>query len=116
MGRYIFKLDEEHDEYIEWSTVTDSPASWPFSFDLAIECGYDPVRMNRALERGTSALWLNPPDGAWNDATIMIADSEGQGYIKREDLRAYVYAVLADEERDVKTNHSHKFVTRFDDD
>jgi hypothetical protein len=57
MGRAVAKLAD--DEYVEWSSITDSPVSWIKTRAEAVEV-WSEERVARADKHGDS---FQPPDG-----------------------------------------------------
>jgi hypothetical protein len=89
MPQYVVKPDPERDEYVYWSTITESPYFAGTRAEMvAYLRGRDPqdfdARMERADLRGTSALWpdLDAPYLGWGDTTIY----EQRGVIKTADM------------------------------
>lgn len=107
MPTYVLRLDETTEEYVTWSTVTDSPTTFPMNRaemlnHLATKFTGDPAEqmLARADLTGTSChhdpeLDL-PPFGHWNTTGFVLQLSDGFYWLPRRNLAAYVHATLPD--------------------
>ena len=111
MPEFIVKLDREHDEYISWSTVVDSPTSeiltkeqarrrLPLYYPLwaeAIDEGLD-----RAEEIGTSVRGRIGAhfEGAFDDDGFVVYNVSGVpggSWLPRANLRDFAHAFAAED-------------------
>lgn len=97
MPSYILKPKPDEDFYLRYSTVVDSPCESGTRAEM-LAWGHDPARLDRADERGTSALVGEPPWYGWQDETIHVRegvmdptepDDAWWGSVARADMRAF---------------------------
>ncbi len=82
MPSYIVKPVQDVDEYVEWSTIVDSPIRWGSREDFLFE-GFEEARLDRADTYSSSALYYRP---SWEDDHVYIF--EQTGYLYRSQIPA----------------------------
>ena len=95
MPTYLIKAEPDGDLFIEWSTVVDNAVSYGTREDY-LSLGFDPERIDRAEQFGTSALW--PQDAeprkrflGWDAESVLVHNDGPEPFlIRREDVGAYV--------------------------
>ena len=110
MPSLILKASPEEDWYVSWSTVVDAPVDIPGTRQ-EYAAKYGEERVARAERIGTS-MWHPDAPTQWfafdDDGIVMTAEGNpiaGQGWINRSDLRAYVEAMVADDQAGMLAVH-----------
>lgn len=104
MPRIVLKATPERDLYCEWSTIVDSVTFIGTRAEIVEYLGEGEfrgsgdrpeVRVSRADHFGTSAMYGDPHDGAWEDSGFVY---EQRGWLPRARLVDLLDRYLADPE------------------
>lgn len=88
MPRYILKPEQDHDFYVEWSTIVDSPLSWGTFDDLQMVVA--PEIKERIDTTGTSSF--HGVDG-WDEPAMLVRELgtvSASWELPRENLKGFL--------------------------
>lgn len=110
MGSYIVRTARDSDLYCVWDDRVEAATLIGTRAEFEDECEEaTPERLDRAAERGTSALWPDEVDPAygWDHEYLTVMEGTGgPGSLARDRLETYCRLLLSgtDEDADAAAN------------